>query len=85
MKVKVDTTKMSYKEIDSLVQELGKIRMRKGELSSCLNVFRSMISKMRNKNRVSLVNKHTGEVLNPNDWELYDETTHSFYVEQEDE
>lgn len=81
MKVKVDTTEMSYKEIDALVQELGKIRMRKGVLSSCLNVFRSTISNMRNKNGITLINKHTGEVLNPDDWDLYDETTHSFYEE----
>lgn len=83
MRIKVDTTNMSYKEIDALVQELGEIRNRKGELSSYLNTFRNMISKMRNNNGISLVSKTTGEVLNPNDWDLYDETTHSFYVEQE--
>ena len=81
MKVKVDTTEMSYKEINTLVQELEKIRNRKGELSSYLNTFRNMISNMRNKHSMSLVSKTTGEVFNPDDWDLYDETTHSFYEE----
>ena len=82
MEVKVDTTEMTYMEVDALVEELEKIRARKGELSSHLNTFRNLIFKMRNKKSMTLVSKTTGEVLNPDDLALYDETTHSFYHEE---
>ena len=78
----VDTTDMSYEEIDALIQNLRAIRARKGELKSRMNGFRSMIANMRNEEGMTLVSKMTGEVLNPDDWELYDETTHSFYHEE---
>ena len=79
----VDTTKMSYEEVDALIQNLRAIRARKGELKSRMDGFRAMIANMRNEESMTLVSKHTGEVLNPDDWELYDETTHTFYHEQE--
>ena len=79
----VDTTKMSYEEVDALIQNLRAIRARKGELRSRMDRFRAMIANMRNEEGMTLVSKHTGEVLNPDDWELYDETTHTFYHEQE--
>lgn len=78
----VDTTDMSYEEIDALIQNLRAIRARKRELKSRMNGFRSMIANMRNEEGMALVSKMTGEVLNPDDWELYDETTHSFYHEE---
>ena len=81
----VDTTEMSYEEVDALIQNLREIRARKGELKSRMNGFRAMIANMRNEEGMSLVSKTTGEVLNPEDWELYDEVTHSFYREQERE
>ncbi len=86
MKIKnviVDTTEMSYEEVDALIQNLRKIRERKAELRNHLENFRAMISNMRNDKGMTFVSKHTGEVLNPNDWELYDETTHTFYHAQE--
>ena len=79
----VDTTKMSYEEVDALIQNLRAIRARKGELRSRMDRFCAMIANMRNEEGMTLVSKHTGEVLNPDDWELYDETTHTFYHEQE--
>ncbi len=79
----VDTTEMSYEEVDALIQNLRMIRERKATLRNRLANFRSMISNMRNDEGMTLVSKHTGEVLNPNDWELYDETTHTFYHAQE--
>ena len=78
----VDTTDMSYEEVDALIQNLRVIRTRKGELKSRMSGFRSMIANMRNEEGMTLVSKMTGEVLNPDDWELYDETTHSFYHEE---
>lgn len=79
----VDTTEMSYEEVDALIQNLRAIRARKGELKSRMDGFRAMIANMRNDEGMTFVSKYTGEVLNPDDWELYDETTHSFYREQE--
>lgn len=81
MKIRVDTNEMTYKEIDSLVQELREIRARKAEVRSRMNEFRSLITTLRNEAGVTFVSKHTGEVLNPDDWELYDEVSHSFYRE----
>ena len=86
MKIKnvvIDTTEMSFEDVDNLIQSLRKVRERKGELRSRLSNFRAMISNMRNNDGMTFVSKHTGEVLNPDDWELYDEVTHSFYREEE--
>jgi hypothetical protein len=81
MKIRVDTNEISYKEIDSLVQELREIRARKAELRSRMNEFRYLITALRNEAGVTFVSKHTGEVLNPDDWEVYDEVSHAFYHE----
>lgn len=86
MKIKnvvIDTTEMSFEDVDNLIQSLRKVRERKGELRSRLSNFRVIISNMRNNDGMTFVSKHTGEVLNPDDWELYDEVTHSFYREEE--
>ena len=86
MKIKnvvVDTTEMSYEDVDNLIQNLRKVRERKAELRNHLRNFRAMITNMRNDAGMTFVNKYTGEVLNPDDWELYDETTHTFYHEGE--
>ena len=77
----IDTTEMSYEDVDNLIQSLRKIRERKTALRNNLKNFRTMITNMRNNEGMTFVSKHTGEVLNPDDWELYDETTHSFYHE----
>ena len=79
--VTVDTTDMSFEEVDALIQDLRAIRARKGELKSRMDGFRAMIANMRNEEGMTFVSKTTGEVLDPDDWELYDETTHSFYHE----
>ena len=97
MKIKnvvIDTTEMSYEDVDNLVQKLRKVRDRKAELRNRLEHFRAMITNMRdnegmalvsNNEGMTFVSKCTGEVLNPNDWELFDEITHSFYHEKGDE
>jgi hypothetical protein len=43
-----------------------------------------MVSNMKEA-RMSWVNRYTGEVFDPENWELYDETTRSFYDEAETE
>ena len=79
--VTIDTTDMSFEEVDALIQDLRAIRARKGELKSRMDGFRAMVANMRNEEGMTFVSKTTGEVLDPDDWELYDETTHSFYHE----
>ena len=84
MKIKnvvVDTTEMSYEDVDSLIQSLRKVRERKADLRNHLGNFRAMITNMRNNEGMTFVSKCTGEVLNPDDWELYDEMSHAFYHE----
>ncbi len=84
MKIKnvvVDTTEMSYEDVDSLIQSLRKVRERKAELRNHLENFRALITNMRNHEGMTFVSKCTGEVLNPDDWELYDEMAHAFYHE----
>lgn len=77
----IDTTEMSYEDVDNLIQSLRKIRERKAELRNRLGNFRTLITNMRNEEGMTFVSKHTGEVLNPDDWELYDEMSHAFYHE----
>ena len=79
--VVIDTTEMSYEDVDNLIQSLRKIRERKTALRNNLKNFRTMITNMRNNEGMTFVSKHTGEVLNPDDWELYDEMSHAFYRE----
>ena len=77
----LDTTEMSYEDVDNLIQSLRKIRERKTALRNNLGTFRTTITNMRNNEGMTFVSKHTGEVLNPDDWELYDEMSHAFYRE----
>lgn len=83
MKIRVDTNEMSYAEVNGLIQDLKAIRTRKAELKARLNDFRSLLTVMRYADGMTLVSNSTGEVLNPDDWDLYDETTHSFYHNEE--
>ena len=82
--VVIDTNDMSFRDVDNLIKQLRIVRERKGELRSRLNMFRSTITNMRKEEGMTLVSKTTGEVLNPDEWELYDEMAHSFYHEGED-
>ena len=81
--VELNTNDMTYAEVDDLVQELRAIRNRKSQLHNRVNSLRSMASNMRD-DQMAWVNKYTGEVFDPNDWQLYDETTRSFYCEKEE-
>jgi len=81
MKIRVDTNEMTYEEVDSLVQKLRAVRARKAELRSRMNEFRAMITTMHNEESMTFVSKYTGEVLNPDEWEVYDEVAHAFYHE----
>ena len=82
--VVLDTDSMTYEEVNALIQELRAVRIRKKELHERVLTMRAMISNMRDS-EMAWVNKYTGEVFNPEDWQLYDETTRAFYSEEEKE
>ena len=79
--VTVDTNDMTYAEVNTLVQELRAVRARKEKLHDRINAMRAMTENMREA-QMAWVNKYTGEVFNPKDWDLFDETTNSFYYEE---
>ena len=79
--MKLDTENMSYKEVDNLIQELRLIRTRKKELHDRFDHLHCMVSNMKDEEMV-WVSKYTGEILNPDDWALFDERNHMFYSEE---
>ena len=79
--IELNTDDMTYAEVNALVQELRAIRTRKAELHDRVNTLRCMASNMKEA-QMTWVNKYTGEVFDPEDWTLYDETTRTFYHEE---
>ena len=79
--VTLNTADMSYKEVDALIQGLRDVRARKKELHERVLTMQAMVSNMRDS-EMAWVNKYTGEVFDPEDWQLYDETTRTFYNEE---
>ena len=75
--VTLNTADMSYKEVDALIQGLRDVRARKKELHERVLTMQAMVSNMRDS-EMAWVNRYTGEVFDPEDWQLYDETTHTF-------
>ena len=82
--VTLNTADMSYKEVEALIQELRGIRARKKELHERVLTMQAMVSNMQDS-EMAWVNKYTGEVFDPEDWQLNDETTRTFYNEEEKE
>lgn len=80
----MDTSDLSFEELDTLIHQLKKARERKGEARARYQNFSEMIQNMREDNLV-FCSKHTGEILNPNDWEVYDSVTNAVYPERNDE
>ena len=78
----MDTSDLSFEELDALIRQLKEARARKGEARTYHQNFSAMIENMREKNLV-FCSKHTGEILNPNDWEVYDSLTHATYPEKD--
>lgn len=79
--VTLNTADMSYNEVNALIQELRDVRARKKELHERVLTMQAMVSNMRDS-EMAWVNRYTGEVFDPEDWQLYDETTRTFYNEE---
>ena len=80
----MDTSDVSFEELDALIRQLKKARERKGEARARYQNFSEMIQNMREDNLV-FCSKHTGEILNPNDWVVYDNLTNAEYPERSEE
>ena len=80
----MDTSDLSFEELDALIRQLKKARERKGEARARYQNFSEMIQNMREDNLV-FCSKHTGEILNPNDWVVYDNLTNAEYPERSEE
>lgn len=80
----MDTSDLSFEELDALIRQLKKARERKGEARARYQNFSTIIENMKEDNLV-FCSKHTGEILNPNDWVVYDNFNHSTYPETEEE
>ena len=80
----MDTSDLSFEELDALIRQLKKARERKGEARARYQNFSTMIENMKEDNLV-FCSKHTGEILNPNDWVVYDNLTNTTYPERSEE
>ncbi len=80
----LDTSDLTFEELDDLIQRLRSARARKGEARSRYQNFSAMIENMKEENFV-FCSKYTGEVLNPNDWVVYDNLNHSAYPDIKEE
>ena len=68
----IDTDNMRIEDVDVLIKELKQIRERKGEARGYKHRLGAMLESMQDDN-FTFCNKHTGEVLNVNDWVVYDQ------------
>ena len=80
----MDTSDLSFEELDALIRQLKKARERKSEARARYQNFSEMIQHMKEDNLV-FCSRHTGEILNPNDWVVYDNLTNTTYPERSEE
>lgn len=80
----LDTSDLTFEELDDLIQRLRKARERKGEARARHQNLCSLIENAKEDNLV-FCSRYTGEVLNPNDWVVYDNLNHSAYPKTNEE
>ena len=68
----LDTDNMSVQDMDVLIKELKLIRERKGEARGYKQRLGTIIENMRDEG-FTFCSKHTGEVLNANDYVVFDD------------
>ena len=79
-KVNLNVEDMSIEDISVMINELKRIRNRKGEARDRYNNFLAMIHEMKDAEMV-FCNCYTGEIMNPNDWQVYDNQIFTTYPE----
>ena len=80
--VTVDLDKLSFGEVDDLVQQLRKVRARKEKSKNIVGNFRAMIKNIRAEG-FDFMCRDTGEVLDPKYWVLYDSINRCIYLDEE--
>ncbi len=80
----MDTSDLSIEEMDTLIKELKRACARKVKAQERHEDLCSLVGTMREENMV-FCSKHTGEILNPNDWVVYDNLTHEGYPQSVDD
>lgn len=80
----LDTSDLTFEELDDMIQRLRSARARKGEARS---YHQSLCALLENAKEDDFVfcNRDTGEILNPNDWVVYDNLNHSAYPTTKEE
>ena len=81
--VTVDLDRMSFGEINDLVQQLREVRARKEKSKHIVDNFRAMIENIRAEG-FDFMCHDTGEVLDPKYWVLYDSINMYAYEEGKD-
>ena len=76
--VELNTDDMTLEEANELIQTLRRVRERKSQLQSRVDSLYAMCTNMKSDG-MSFVSRYTGEVLNPDDWALYDNEARAFY------
>jgi len=79
-KVNLNAEEMSIEDISVMINELKRIRNRKGDARDRYNNFLAMIHEMKDAEMV-FCNRYTGEIMNPNDWQIYDNQIFATYPE----
>ena len=80
--VTVDLDKMSFGEVNDLVQQLRKVRARKEKSKNIVDNFHAMIENIRAEG-FDFMCRDTGEVLDPKYWVLYDSINRCIYPDEE--
>ena len=78
-----DTDNMTLKDVDILIKELRAVRNRKANAHECRTMLRNAVSFAKDEG-MTLCSRMTGEVLNPDDWVVYDEQMHCTHDEEVD-
>ena len=78
-----DTDNMTLKDVDILIKELRAVRARKATARDCKTRLRNAVSFAKEEG-MTLCSRMTGEVLNPDDWYVYDEQMHCTHGEEVD-
>ena len=78
-----NTDDMTLKDVDILIKELRAVRARKATANDCKTMLRNTVSFAKNEG-MTLCSRTTGEVLNPDDWVVYDEQIHCTHDEEVD-
>lgn len=71
-KVLIDTKDMSIEELDTLIKEMKHASDRKREARARKRNFVEMLTNMKEEG-FTLCSKYTGEVLNADEWLVWDE------------